>query len=573
MVRARGSIALLAAAALGLLLVSGGSATDPRTPAALPGRPAPFLGTAVAGSGGLTAAVDAYGDLVDLRPGPAGPALIDNPSARQAAGSLAPNTGIVPRVRIGSGRWLPPWRADAVRQRYLGGTNVVRTVARFGGVRVVTTVAAEATSLAVAIAVSGGGAPSVSVSVADGVRCAREGRVGQLDLLCGVGRAVPPVSGEAAGEVHRQCARLVRAARARDRRWLGRARALGPGAPEWAQKMYDRSLLTLLALSDRRTGAVAAGARDGWAYVWPRDAATAALAYAAAGYDGEACRAAGFLSRLDLGAAARFEDDGTPVPGRAAQGDATGWVEATLPDPRVPPPMDRKTLGTRDRASGACRPRDGGGAAAQRATRLAWRDRADYREGSAGDYLGNAIAAGAPLGAFRTSPGLVRTAGDAASGLDAAAAWAIRPFPRPALYPAVRATLLHLLARGTRFGITPGEGWPGTDPWTAPTAWSAWALAALAQRDRTAAIPVGSRGARRAESRRLTSARRERRAALTLLADLRRAATPAGELPERVGAHTGIPRSTTPLAWSHAFAILALRQLWPAPTPASRIRH
>jgi GH15 family glucan-1,4-alpha-glucosidase len=34
-------------------------------------------------------------------------------------------------------------------------------------------------------------------------------------------------------------------------------------------------------------------------------------------------------------------------------------------------------------------------------------------------------------------------------------------------------------------------------------------------------------------------------------------------LPERVDAHTGIPTSTTPLAWSHALAILALRQLWP----------
>jgi GH15 family glucan-1,4-alpha-glucosidase len=34
-------------------------------------------------------------------------------------------------------------------------------------------------------------------------------------------------------------------------------------------------------------------------------------------------------------------------------------------------------------------------------------------------------------------------------------------------------------------------------------------------------------------------------------------------LPERVDARTGTPTSTTPLAWSHAFAILALRELWP----------
>jgi GH15 family glucan-1,4-alpha-glucosidase len=55
----------------------------------------------------------------------------------------------------------------------------------------------------------------------------------------------------------------------------------------------------------------------------------------------------------------------------------------------------------------------------------------------------------------------------------------------------------------------------------------------------------------------------DRRAALRLMGDLRRAATPLGLLPERVDAETGEPRSTTPLAWSHAFAILALRELWP----------
>jgi GH15 family glucan-1,4-alpha-glucosidase len=93
-----------------------------------------------------------------------------------------------------------------------------------------------------------------------------------------------------------------------------------------------------------------------------------------------------------------------------------------------------------------------------------------------------------------------------------------------------------LVAEGTRFGITPGEAWRGgDDPWSAPTAWTAWSLAAL-----------GERGE-----------------ALQLINDLRRAATPAGALPERVDAATGIPTSTTPLAWSHAFAILALRELWP----------
>jgi GH15 family glucan-1,4-alpha-glucosidase len=107
--------------------------------------------------------------------------------------------------------------------------------------------------------------------------------------------------------------------------------------------------------------------------------------------------------------------------------------------------------------------------------------------------------------------------------------------------------MLSLARRGTNFGITPSEEWPGADSWTAPTAWTTWGLAALADAE---ANP---------------QADADRRQALRLLADLRRAATPAGTLPERVDARTGVPRSTTPLAWSHAFAILALRQLWPGP--------
>ena len=80
---------LAVASAVVVALVSGGHSVDPRTPAALPGSPPPFLGTTVVGGGGLTAAIDAYGNVADLRaPGPAGRALIDNPSARQAAGTV-----------------------------------------------------------------------------------------------------------------------------------------------------------------------------------------------------------------------------------------------------------------------------------------------------------------------------------------------------------------------------------------------------------------------------------------------------------------------------------------------------
>jgi Glycosyl hydrolases family 15 len=314
----------------------------------------------------------------------------------------------------------------------------------------------------------------------------------------------------------------------RDRGWLARSRPLGDGAPTWARHMYLRSLLVLRALTDSRTGAAIAGARDGWAYVWPRDASTVAMALAAAGYRTEARRIVHFLLDLDLEAAARFYPDGASVEGRAVQGDAVGWVTAAA------------------RAVGLRGPK----------LSPLWRDRADYQEGDPGNYLGNAVAAtaaepkGLPAGvpsvrrpaeleirkAFGTTGLLVREADDQTSGADSAAAWAVRPFGLRLLYPAARRTLLRIAANSSPFGIVPSEDWDGGgDPWTAPTAWTAWSLTALG----------------------------ERREALRLMAALRRDATPAGLLPERVDAQTGIPTSTTPLAWSHAFAILAIRQLWP----------
>ncbi len=303
--------------------------------------------------------------------------------------------------------------------------------------------------------------------------------------------------------------------------WLAASRPLGPGAPGWARRMYTRSLLVLHALSDPRSGAVIAGAREGWEYVWPRDAATVAIALAAAGYTGEAGRIVSFLRGLDLGVAARFQTDGAPVEGRAAQGDARGWVDAA------------------DRAIGL---------PSETAPR-SWRGLDDYQENGGGDFLADAIASGAPgiQASFETPSGtLARRANDPASGLDSAAAWAVRPFPHPTLYPLVRRTLLRLAATSGRFGIVPSESWNGgSDPWTAPTAWTAWSLAALGERD----------------------------ASLHLMDELRRAATPTGLLPERIDAKTGIPTSTTPLAWSHAFAILALRQLWPRTASNSQSRR
>src|SRR5690349_6836996 len=99
----RAAVGLVAVVAAATLLVSGGHEADPQTPAGLPGMPPPFLGVAVLGDGSLTAAIDAYGDVVDLRPSPAGQALIENSADRQAAGTVEPDTGIQVWVRVDGG--------------------------------------------------------------------------------------------------------------------------------------------------------------------------------------------------------------------------------------------------------------------------------------------------------------------------------------------------------------------------------------------------------------------------------------------------------------------------------------
>ena len=519
---ARTVLALVAVVAAGALLVSGGSGADPETPPGLPGMPPPFLGVAVLGDGELTAAVDAYGDVVDLRaPGPAGRGLIDNPVERQVAGTVAADTGIQLWVRVGEEE-LPIWQADELHQRYLPGTNVLRTVAWFGSSRVWMEQAIQGEMLAIAI---DGIGSRVAVRVNADLDCKEDRRDQTVTLVCSPGRTqLSTVCGD-------KCVRsladgVLERARVSDRRWLSRNRPLG-SAPRWATRMYERSLLVLRALT-ARNGAVGAGARDGWAYVWPRDASAAAISYAAAGYRPEARRVTRFLLGLGLEQAARFRGDGSPVPGREAQGDAIGWVAAAS-----------KAGGLVDSARHAARILTDGGP-------VPWRNRADYWEGDPGNYLGNALAsADGPKSGLpnrKSSRRLVRRLGDPASGLDSAAAWGVRPFPHPGLYPAIGRSLKELVAEGTRFGITPGENWPGgDDPWSAPTAWTAWSLAALG----------------------------ERREALRLMQVLRRSATPAGDLPERVDAKTGIPRSTTPLAWSHAFAILALQELWPSRTAST----
>jgi len=281
-------------------------------------------------------------------------------------------------------------------------------------------------------------------------------------------------------------------------------RPLGPTAPPWARRLYRSSVRVLIAFTNPQSGAMIAGEREGWGYVWPRDASAGALALRAAGLRPEARIVSSFLARLSLLAAARFYPNDDPVLGRAAAGDPGGWVAQA-----------EKAVGFEPVTPGP------------------WEDRQDYGENVTGDLLGNAIAAGVPAGEiqrrFLTDRGLVREKGG--DQADSSAAWAVTLFPDPGLRQPAEWTLLELVRESTPFGIPPMEGWTPGEVWTAPTAWSAWALVELG----------------------------DLRAADRLLAELHRAETPHGTLPERVDSRTGQPTSTTPLAWSHAFAILALR--------------
>jgi hypothetical protein len=296
-------------------------------------------------------------------------------------------------------------------------------------------------------------------------------------------------------------------------------RPLGPEAPAWARRLYRRSVRVLIAFTDPHSGAMIAGERDGWDYVWPRDAAAGAIALQAAGLRPEARRVVSFLSSLDTERAARFYPDRSPVPGRSAAGDGKGWVAAA-----------QRAVRSGSRATVLP---DGRQATTTRDSPGEWRGRQDYGENVSGDLLGNAIAAGLPAteirNLFLTPRGFVRE--EDADDLDSAAAWAVTVFPSRGLDRAVNQTLLEMTHASTPYGVPPIEGWTPGEVWTAPTAWSAWALVELG----------------------------ETRAADHLLTELHRAETPYGTLPERVDARTGAPTSTTPLAWSHAFAILALR--------------
>ena len=276
----------------------------------------------------------------------------------------------------------------------------------------------------------------------------------------------------------------------------GRAKPLDPAAPAWARRLYWRSLRVLLALTDPRSRAVGAGEQDGWDYVWPRDAAAGAIALEWSGIAaGGASRLTVSWPGLDLDGAARFYPDGDTVPGRPEAGDAEGWVAAA--HRRQPGP--------------SCLRRPG--SAWNRTSERVWRDRQDYGENVTGgparqrDRRGRPSRRDPSAASSRAWPG---QGGGQLMSLDLQAAWAATIFPSPGLPRAVR-------------GNTPPGPHPRVDPLRHPTGRGLDSRRGLDRADRLVGLGPSSSWARSEHADRL-------------LAELHRAETPHGTLPERVDA-------------------------------------
>lgn len=345
--------------------------------------------------------------------------------------------------------------------------------------------------------------------------------------------------------------------------WLAAGCLPGAGTP---LADLGRSALLDLHVLEQPGGAVVAGWTPSWRYVWPRDAAFAAAAFASTGHPDDAERVLGFLAARqapDGTFQARYLPDRPGVPdARGVQLDGTGWAPwalGVLADTAAP--ADRAGLVARHRAL-----LDRSTAGLRRLTREGrrlppvsldyWETRPeDVTLGTVAPMLAGLDAAarlyavaGDPAAAARARTAHTRFAATVTArfgrsrfqrypsggGSDAAVAMMLPPFqPAPSLAVRRAFTTAARDLRRPAGGLAPGEGWPErTLSWTPETA--LFALASAGSGDRAAAL-----------------------ARLTWL-DTHR--TALGALPEKVRADGG-PGAVAPLAWTSALVVLALRAL------------
>jgi hypothetical protein len=354
--------------------------------------------------------------------------------------------------------------------------------------------------------------------------------------------------------------RVAEAVRA-DQAWLAEGSVPGVNPPE--RDAATRALLDLRMLT-LPNGASTASWYGSWNYMWPRDGAFTAAAFAVTGHGEDAQRVLYFLARAqDHGGlwAARYRPDGTAVAdGRQAQLDSLGWVlwatwflhetdpqaaklstlwpmvrlaadraAGSLRADGLPPPSpDYWERGTsREQVPhaatlGVCGPLLAGlRSAAALATAQGESDEAQRWDRSA-DHLAQGIARRfAPYG-YPRSP-------LAGGQLDSSVTFLAPPFgpPAPGVLAAVARTGDRL--RLPTGGVVPGEGYGAEVAWTPET--GLFALAAAASGDLT-----GAKGW------------------LDWLISHR---TTLGSFPEKVDSR-GDQAGVAPLGWTSALVVLAL---------------
>jgi GH15 family glucan-1,4-alpha-glucosidase len=357
------------------------------------------------------------------------------------------------------------------------------------------------------------------------------------------------------------------AAVADEQAWL--AAGTVPAVPglDASADLVRGALLDLHVLT-QTYGVPVAGWTGPWRYVWPRDAAFAAVAFARTGHVDDAERVLAFLGRVQPASGvfqARYLPDGSGVPDdRGTQLDGAGWaLWATAGVADALPPAERAAFVDRhrtlvDRSTAAALTAIAGRSGLPPASADYWEVRerrttlataAVLRSGleasarletAVGDAPGAARAGagaerlGRAIEGYFAPSGFPRRLGGRAGSVDLGVAFLLPPFA-DAVDPAAHARFLEapaLLARPAG-GLAPGGSWKQDGvSWTPTTA--TWALTAAASGDRDQAV--------------------------AWLDWLQAHRTAEGSLPEKVLAD-GRPAAVAPLAWTAAAVVLTADQL------------
>ncbi|HEY0240850.1 MAG TPA: glucoamylase [Friedmanniella sp.] len=352
-----------------------------------------------------------------------------------------------------------------------------------------------------------------------------------------------------------------------ERAWL--AAGTVPAVPELgADSDLVRGALLDLHVLTQTYGVPVAGWTGPWRYVWPRDAAFAAVAFARTGHGADAERVLDFLGRVQPASGvfqARYLPDGSGVPdARGTQLDGDGWaLWATAGVADALPPDQRATFVARhrslvDRSTSAALGAIAGPSGLPPASPDYWEVRERRTTLATAAVLRAGLQAAARLETFagdgaaadRATAGAVRIGqavardfaprgfprhlGGRAGSVDLGVAFLLPPFADavdPDAYARFEAASAVLARPGG--GLAPGGSWRHDGvSWTPTTA--TWALVAAGSGDRGQAV--------------------------ARLAWLQEHRTAAGSLPEKVLAD-GRPAAVAPLAWTAAAVVLAADEL------------